>query len=77
MESSGEEGRINIPHRREKGGERKEGDDGGEVFIVMFVSVIPSPGRHKGATKNVARSSANEIAAITHKRRVDKQSATW
>jgi len=75
LESSGEEGRINISHRRGKGGRERKAATGGGV-IVMFVSVIPSPGNHEGAAKNVARSSATEIATIAHKRCVDKQSAT-
>ena len=77
MESSGEERTLDIPHRRGERGERKEGGDGGEVFIVMFVSVIPSPGSHEEAAENVARSNASEIATIAHKQRVNKQSATW
>jgi hypothetical protein len=39
-----------IPHRRgerERDG-KKEGGDEGEVFIVMPVSIVPSPGNHGG-----------------------------
>ena len=67
--SSRERMRTNISHRR--GG---RGGDEGEVYIVMFVSIVP--GSHGGvrAAENVVLSSATVIATVAHRYGVNKQS---